>query len=161
MPPPIYSALWPVGRHPATWIDFENRCVTAFPLSRTRQAIAHGLWQMATALATAGIEGDIWVDGSFVTSTIDPNDADVVLSVAGEFYDESPPDRQAAIDWVSTNLKVSHLCDSYLLFRWAEGHPLYWLGESMYAYWMKQWAFDRENNLKGMPVLQIRGGSIV
>jgi hypothetical protein len=89
---------------------------------------------------------------------VNPADIDLVLRVEGVFYNLATAEQRSAMDWVGQNLYGSHRCDSYLLLKWPDGHPNFWLGEYWYAYWLRQWGFSRGSILKGIAVLQLTGG---
>jgi hypothetical protein len=38
------------------------------------------------------------------------------------------------------------------------GHPDYWVGQYMQAYWMRQWGFSRGQEFKGIAVLHLPKG---
>lgn len=47
----------------------------------------NGLENVVQVLEQAGLAGDLWVDGSFMTEAIDPADSDVALWVSADDYD--------------------------------------------------------------------------
>ena len=114
-----------------------------------------GLEQVIAALKADNIEGDLWVDGSFVTEKIEAQDVDVALRMDGLFLDTVSPDQQAVIDWFEGDLTASHHVDSYVFSVYPESDARHWIGEYSHAYWMKQWGFDRGDNMKGIAVLHL------
>lgn len=118
----------------------------------------NGLERIVGALNDAQVEGELWLDGSYFTEKIEPEDVDIVLRIRGEFYDEATPDQQAVIDLVSANLKNSLLCDSYVFVEWEEPHPLHEDGRKLHDYWLRQWGQDRSGAPKGMAILTLEGG---
>jgi len=149
--PPLMRA----GRHVVTISALRERCVNAFSGSSTRQAVFAGVVDVVTKLTKAKITGELWIDGSFLTEKSDAKDADIVLRIQGDFYDSATDEQQAAVDWLNSNLHDSHLCDTYLLIEWPNEHEQYWAGHCMYCYWMKQWGFSRQNELKGIAVIEL------
>ena len=133
--------------------------MTRFPLSKTRSDIMAGLSDVVQQLRDKAIQGEVWVDGSFVTEKIDPEDVDVVLRVWSDFVENCTSAQQQVLDWVVGNLKDSHHCDSYLLTEYPDNHPLYWYGHFEYAYWMRQWGFNRIDEMKGIAVISLVGGT--
>lgn len=151
-----FPPLLELGLHKLAIADLRALCVDRFPLSTTRGAIMDGLEFVVGKLCECGVVGEIWADGSFLTEKIQANDVDLILRVSGEYYDSEATDEQrATMDWVGNNLRADHLCDSYLHFEYAEGHPRHWLGEYMKAYWMKQWGFGRNGPFKGIAVVEL------
>jgi len=117
-----------------------------------------GLERVVQRLIDGHIQGELWVNGSFVTQKMNPEDVDLVLRVLAEVYDQGTVEQKQAIDWLETNLKGSHLCHSFVFMEWPEGHPNYSFGEHMYSYWMKQFGFSRGEEVKGIAVVTLPGG---
>ncbi|SRR6266568_3224107 len=97
----------------------------------------------------------LWVDGSFLTEKIDPEDSDVVLVVADDFVQHATVDQRAGLAWFSGDLKPIHKCDSYVHVEYSPGHARFGYSEWMKAYWIKQFGFSRTDELKGMAVLTV------
>lgn len=152
---PEFPPLLPLGRHPFTLERLVELCVTPFPKSPTRQRIWEGFLQVVDRLNQAKIVGELWLDGSYLTRKVDPEDMDLVLRMDGCFADHCEPDQQAIIEWVQSDLHDSHHCHSFVIVQWPKNHPDYWRGEYAYAYWMKQWGFSREDNPKGIAVIEL------
>jgi len=114
-----------------------------------------GLEIVVDRLRVDGIEGELWVDGSFLTEKIDPEDSDVVMVVNSDYLATATALQQATLDWLGTDLKTSHRCDSYVLVSYPMGHAQAGFGEWMRAYWIRQFGFSRGFDLKGMPVIKV------
>ncbi len=155
---PEYRALLPLGRHEMTLAELRQLCVDHFPLSVTRPAIMGGLERVAEKLRLEVVEGEVWVDGSFLTEKANPEDVDIVVRCSGQFYEAATPEQKNAVDWLLSDLKNTYLCDSYFFFEWPEGHANRWLGEYMHSYWMRQFGFSRGNEMKGIAVIVLPGG---
>jgi len=102
-----------------------------------------------------GIAGEVWINGSFVTEKMNPDDVDLVLRIPAEFYEHATQEQREAVNWLTSNLKDNYLCDSYFFMEWPEGHINHWLGQYAHHYWMKQFGFSRGNEMKGIPVLAL------
>lgn len=153
---PQSQPLLPIGKHHKTMAELRQLCVDKFPLSKTRDTIMRGLEQVVNTLHSKQIVGELWVNGSFVTDEINPNDSDVVLFLQSSFVDAATPEQMAVIDWVNSNLQTSHCCDSYTSIEYPESHTLYWNGEYWRAYWMRQWGFSEDSStLKGIAVISV------
>jgi hypothetical protein len=156
---PEFPPLLEKGRHQMSLLELRELCVNAFPLSTTRLKIMDGLEKIVEKLRSNSIQGEIWVDGSFVTAKIDPEDADLVLRCPADFYENSTQKQRGIVDWLSSNLRNTYLCDSYCFMEWPKGHQNYWVGEYMYSYWMKQFGFSRVSEMKGIAVVALLGGT--
>ncbi|SPF43697.1 conserved hypothetical protein [Candidatus Sulfopaludibacter sp. SbA4] len=62
-----------------------------------------GLRTVVTRIVQCGItEGEIWINGSFLTEKIDPKDVDLILMYAARFYDSGTEAQTALIDWLNS-----------------------------------------------------------
>src|SRR4051794_8743849 len=98
---PEFPALLPAGFHLYSLAELRAICVTPFNGSSiTRRAITDHLDAIVGKLSAAGILGEVWVNGSFLTQKIDPDDSDILVRVASSIYDNDPQKR-AVVDWAS------------------------------------------------------------
>ncbi len=133
-------------------------CVDGFPLSATRKAIFENLLEVVRALAKNAIAGDLWVDGSFVTSKFNPRDVDVVLCVSSDLYDNCSSEQRAVFDWIeSERLHTDYRCDGYISIEWPVGHPLHGEGIETREYWRRLFGHTREGHEKGIPIVRLSG----
>lgn len=150
-----YQPLLNIGLHKMSLEEIEKMCVSQFPNSSTRQQIMEGLKVVVKRLEKANVVAELWVDGSFLTHKNDPADSDVVLRVDVGIYENGTAEQREAIDWITSNLKKDHLCDSYIFFSYPSEDKRAVLNDYMNAYWLKQFGFSRGENLKGIAVLPI------
>jgi hypothetical protein len=114
-----------------------------------------GLEIVHTELVNATVQGELWIDGSFLTESIDPRDVDVVLKADGDYYDNAAPTQRSKMDWFSSNLRATHFCHSFIFLEYPDGHVHHWLGEWMRAYWIRQFGFSRAGAHKGISVVML------
>jgi hypothetical protein len=155
--PPDFPPLLSLGFHPVQIGEVERMCVAAFPLSISRTPIMAGLRQFIQRLVDAHVVGDLWLDGSFFTTKIDPEDVDIVLRMQAPHYDSGTAEVQDAVNWVIANQKLALHCDSYVLFEYPSGDPLHGEGQWWYSYWHAKWGFSREEDPKGIAVVTLSG----
>lgn len=131
-------------------------CVTPFKSSLTRKSIMEGLVKVIDKLSAAGIVGSLWLDGSFLTEKIDPDDVDYLLHVGSDIYDLEPA-KQIVIDWASApDLKDSHSCDAYKWIEYRAGHPLYSQSEQERKEWTVWYGVSRsKKDRKGIVVVSL------
>ena len=152
---PEYPPLFPPGFHSMSLTDVRMKCVVAFTLSSTREAIMDGLETVVDRLRKDAVECELWLDGSFTTEKIDPADVDLVMVLTSDFVNTATLAQADAIQWVESNLKSSHHCDSYVLVTYPDGHALAGYSQWMHAYWIKQFGFSRGLEFKGMPRVKV------
>ena len=103
------------------------------------------------------IEGEIWVDGSFLTQKIDPEDVDILFRTSGDFVNRVTTTQEQLIGWFlqDDDVKDTYKCDTYLLIDYPDGHPEQAHSEWMRAYWVKQYGFSRGEDFKGIAVVAL------
>lgn len=149
---PEYPPLLPVGLYAMTLDEFRAFVVTPFSLSVSRPPLMQAIETICGALTDAQVESAVWIDGSFLTKKIDPADADLVVCVESSQTSASVPDKVAALDKVNQGQFPG--CHSYVQTNYPDGHPRYWVGDFMQAYWKKQFGFSRSEEFKGIAVIK-------
>lgn len=149
-----WPPLLPWGLHPMTLADVRNLCVVRFPDSITRSGIMDGLEAVVTEVNKSGLPLEIWVNGSFLTEKLNPEDSDIVAKFDGVAFDAAQPEQQARIAWLNSNLKNHFKCDSYVFPDYPKGHPAHDsdMGD---VYWRAKFGFSRGENAKGLAVLKL------
>ena len=132
-------------------------CVHDFPMSQNRPILFQGLRLLIDRLNTNDIAGELWINGSFVTTKVEPDDVDLILRMQSDFVDAANTEQREILDWLNGNNPKSQLhCDSYVHIEYPNDHPQFWLGEYMYSYWMRQWGFGRNGEIKGIAVIPLK-----
>lgn len=108
---------------------------------------------LCTAVSTALLSTEIWVDGSFLTEKIDPNDVDLVVVVQGGSWPGTGQQRHV-LSRVANKDFGAPPCDSYVIVEYPVGHKHYPEAELMRAYWIKQFCFTRNEDMKGLAVIR-------
>ena len=77
-----FGNLFPAKRNKLDLYLLKQVFVDEFQESQTRNAIFEGFQKFLTNFSNfTNISFDIWIDGSFVTKKLNPNDIDVVLII--------------------------------------------------------------------------------
>lgn len=149
--PPIFGR----GFYAMTLAEARDRFVVAFPQSLTRRGIMDGLCGLVERLNRNGVVGEVWLDGSFVTEKIDPEDVDILIRVSSALYDNDRRVRDA-VDWASQEeRRDSHNCDSYKWIEYDSGHPLFPDSENDRNYWTRFFGTSRKGVAKGIVTITI------
>jgi len=154
-----HPPLLPVGHHALTLPELRALCVDRFPYSETRSAIMDGLERVIARIEESGIEGDIWVNGSFLTEKSNPNDSDIVLRLEHSVLEAPTEEQGTVLDWLRSDLKTDHLCDSYMFCVYPEDDARAVHGTWMEAYWIRQFGFNRGDEVKGIAVVRVGAGT--
>jgi hypothetical protein len=78
---PEFPPLLAPGRHAMARDELRVLCVTnpLFSISKRRPDVMASLENLLNALSTESIRSEVWVDGSFLTQKIEPEDVDLVI----------------------------------------------------------------------------------
>ena len=150
--------LLPPGVHSISMSWLQDRCVSAFGLSRTRPHILEGLNRICRMLQDLAIPCSLIIDGSFLTEEIEPNDIDFTVCVTPEFYESCTPKQLECLEWIrdSFDIKKTHLCDCYLCVEYPEGHPDWFDGIQDRSYWVSLFAISVvHKTVRGVGLIQL------
>lgn len=121
-----------------------------------------GLEALIGVLVTLGIKGDLWVDGSFATQKIDPEDVDVVLCLDEHAYNSLSVAQDWFLSWwVDNNLRPGYGCDTYVSAIMPTGHPVRAESEKERRYWRDWFGKTRTGIPKGIISIGLPEGSIM
>lgn len=114
--------------------------------------------EIVDALSAAGLKCDVWVDGSFLTKKIDPDDIDLVVDVPASITDNPTPAQSALLAALDgQNFKISKHLDSYVMVTAPLGHTLYPVSQISHEQWKKDFGHAYVSRVpKGIAVLEVR-----
>ena len=141
------------GIHKYSIIEFEKQFVNEFSESLTRTEIYNNFRQWLNLLIDIKPPRYLWLDGSFLTTKLNSNDLDLVL-----FY--RPEDITNELEGkrilnLINNISRKFKCDAY--FSYCFDHLDVYNQQSIppeirtkKTYWKGQFGFDRNDNAKGI-----------
>lgn len=150
---PEFSPLLSSGLQTISLSELKKLTVEAFPLSTRRNAIFNGLETIISALNRLAIPAEVWVDGSFLTKKIDPEDCDLVVRLDAGFVESCSDEQYQILTWINSNLKTTFSCDSYVFAEWPESHEGGEFSVKQRAYWLRWFGHDRRGGTKGIAVI--------
>lgn len=109
IPAPLSTGVLPDGEHRATW----QEVASTFGKGERRRTLLNGLLRACQALGAAGC-GQLWLDGSFVTSKAVPGDYDACWDPEGVDPDQLDP---VLLNWSRTGrllMKGKYLGDLFI-----------------------------------------------
>ena len=124
--------------------EVEEYFVKDFKDSQTREMIFDGFKKWLKELYKVAVPEEMWVDGSFATSKINPNDIDVVVFLNYKNF-------SSELNGFLSQIGRENYCDTYYAIE-----PNDELGEengfviNHRNYWRGQFGFDRQDLPKGM-----------
>lgn len=143
-----HPPLLPAGLHPMDEAQLDAHFVDPFNGSTTRRMLVSGLRAYLSALRRAGVEFEVWLDGSFTTQKVDPNDVDLVVFADAAALNGLSPTLQTYLSGLfdRTSAKRQFGCD--VLFAPA--------GDvNLRSYWRGWYGFDRLEQPKGIARLAV------
>lgn len=144
---PEWPPLLALGFHALDAAARKRICVDRFPDSITRQRILANLETLIVQVNQQAISGDIWIDGSFLTEKLNPDDVDIALVVQGTTLRSfSAPQRKFFDEFSDKRLYDDYKLDSYGIA--IEAGTV--AGDYAYAYWLRQFGFSRSDVPKGI-----------
>lgn len=143
-----HPPLLPPGLHPMDEAQLEAHFVDPFNGSATRRTLVSGLRTYLNALRRAGVTFEVWLDGSFTTQKVDPNDVDLVVFADPAELNRLPPALQTYLRGLfdRTSAKRQFGCD--VLFA-PSSDP------NLRSYWRGWYGFDRLEQPKGIARLAV------
>jgi len=146
--PPLLRA----GFHPMGVGQLRRLCVARFADSFTRDGIMTRLEAIIDSINRSAIRGQIWIDGSFLTEKLNPDDADIALMIdAASFPAMSANQRMFFNGFAQSSLFDSHRIDNYAQVI-DESRPD---GTWNLAYWIRQFGFSRSDETKGIAIINV------
>jgi len=126
------------GQHILCVEQLRILCVELFPLSKERGIIFRGFKRILHDLDRLEVPADLIVNGSFLTTEIEPDDIDFAVVVAPEYYESIDGERLKLLEWIRDDktIKQTHRCDCSLCVEFPVGHPMYFDGIQNRAYWV-------------------------
>lgn len=143
-----FDPLLPPGLHDLNVNELENHFVDSFSSSNTRQFLIVGLRKYLDALKKVGVPIEVWIDGSFSTLKIDPNDVDLVIFAHSNHVNSLDEQKRQLLAWLCdrVSIKTQFGCD--VLFSLAEDI-------NQRSYWRGWYGYDRLERPKGIGKLMV------
>lgn len=145
------------GLHNYTVESFINDFVACFPASQTRAQVFGALVKFVREVSEKCSPVEIWLDGSFITTKLNPNDIDIVMFILVDDMETLFGDGGATFQ----NLRDDNpLVDAYASFAVCEENMCRLNPRESNEvinkrnYWKGQFGFDRNDGPKGIIVMQ-------
>jgi hypothetical protein len=142
-----WAPLLPAGFHDLDANARRRLCVDRFQDSLTRPRISTNLEGIIGEINRAGITGQIWVDGSYLTEKLNPDDADIALVISTAVLNGMTGAQRSFFDnFRTTSFYDQYKIDNYGIALDQASAASHWL----YAYWLRQFGFSRSEEMKGI-----------
>jgi len=140
--------------------EIKTLVVDGFPLSTRRSELWGNFIDLTTELKSVGITCDVWIDGSFLTQKIEPDDVDFVIDVPISILSNLTPTQKALIEKITirdnTGLRKTKNLHGFVMFNAPAHHPNHIAGVLAQAQWQKDFGFSYIKKLpKGIAVMEV------
>lgn len=153
-----FPPLLQFGLHKMSEDELRALTVEAFPLSVRRKALWANFVALLGLLKQLKLPCDVWLDGSFLTEKIDPDDVDFVLDVAIHVIENATPAQEALLNKISKlGFKAVENLHSFLMFTAPAIHLQYAEGKLLHDQWVRDFGYSYvKRTPKGIAVLEVR-----
>jgi hypothetical protein len=122
------------------------------------------IWNICACLSRWGVGEELWIDGSFLTEKIDPNDADLVLVIQENFGETATAEQLAIWNWWDDPDEADPMnlfrCHTFTVPKIGPGEP----GHALYVQsdksWRKWFGTSRDGDPKGIGRILFPGGCV-
>jgi len=151
---PSYPPLFIAGFHDLSDDELREKCVTDFPASERRDMLYCNLIQLMSFFRlinqTYRIVEEVWVDGSFTTSKMEPDDVDILIVFDFQALNGLPVQMQPQVQAMLNRQYVKQNFNIDLLLL-VKNHPdVDYDYDEKRSYWRGWFGFDRQESAKGL-----------
>lgn len=153
---PEFPPIFPPGRHYMLLPEVCVQCVDAFPASPTRSGIFAALERLCAFLLRNGAFCELWLDGSFISTKPDPEDADLSVVIDADVFYALDASIQTNLEALLDDKNYDPLLHNFLLIRYPRSDPRRKIWEQNEAGWAEWWCVGEKSLLvRGMPVIRL------
>lgn len=153
-----YPPLLHEGFHEMTLDELKTLTVDGFPDSDRRPMLWQNFLNLLAKINAEQIPCDIWIDGSFLTQKIDPDDIDFVADIPIEVMESGTASQSALVEQLSAReFKKVEKLHSFVMFIAPEGHAVCDSMATARSQWAKDFGLSYiKKEPKGIAVLKVR-----
>jgi len=154
---PEFPPLLSPGLHKHSLAALKTLTVSNFPLSGRRPRLWGWFNDVINLLRAANISCDLWVNGSFVTQKIDPDDVDFVVVIDAKLMRAVNAAQSGLLSQLGNQqFYESKKCHSYVIFHAPPGDALYAKSQTLEAQWTRDFGKSLRGVLKGIAIVEVR-----
>lgn len=122
-----------------------------FCLSKNREEIMGRLWVLCACLCRWGVGEELWIDGSFLTEKIDPEDIDLVMILPERFEEQAAENQLGVWDWLDEDEPEELFgCHVFIVPRVPQGEPEHKFAVREAEHWKRFFGRSRQGQAKGI-----------
>jgi hypothetical protein len=153
-----FPPLLQPGLHKMSVDELKTKVVDAFPLSGKRPQLWQHFIEVLDQIKKAGLKGEIWVDGSFLTEKINPGDVDFVFDVPVHLLEKPTPQQEELLHKLADKgFKKTERLHTFVMFSAPVVHSQYAESVRLHTQWQKDFGFSYvDKTPKGIAVLEVQ-----
>ena len=153
-----FPPLLQPGLHKMSVDALKILTVDAFPKSTRRPQLWASFLGVVAALKKRGLTCEIWVDGSFLTKKIDPDDVDFVMDFPIHAIEQATPAQEALLDALGAfTFHKSGKLHSYIMFTAPAVHLQYQQSKDLHDQWRNDFGLSYvKKEPKGIAVVEVQ-----
>ena len=153
-----FPPLLQPGLHKMSVEELKALVVDSFPLSKRRAELWANFLSLVDQLKNEGLGGTIWVDGSFLTEKVDPNDVDFVFDVPIHVLENSNLSQQILLEKIaSRGFRKPERLHSFLIFTAPTMHREFAQSQRLHQQWEKDFGFSYvDKTPKGIALVEVQ-----
>ena len=138
-----YNPLFPAGFHNIIESNLLEIFVEPFDIQERRQYLIKRFKALLDRFREAGINAEVWIDGSFATEKPEPGDIDAIFFINSEDVNQLTHDKQKILTELNTRMlsKIRYQCDVFIV---PNNDP------NIRSYWRGWFGFSEEEIPKGI-----------
>lgn len=155
-----HAPLLAPGRHYMDLMGVKRMCLDPFPGSPTRRSLYYAFEELLQRFLVEKIPCEFWVDGSFLTQKIDPQDVDVAIKIDHDVTSSLTASQRLLVDDANEAEFIKGI-DSYVFVALPRHHEHFGTALDERETWAEQFGLEHsERWCKGLAVLRLGETSV-
>jgi hypothetical protein len=157
-PKPEFPPLLPFGFHRMTEAELFALVVSGFPLSKRRSVLWTNLLWLVAELQKHKLKCALWLDGSYLTQKIEPDDIDIVIDISiSQLQNCTPNQGKLLVDlgkmvYRSDPMKLH----TFVIWNAPAGHLAMPRGEALKRLWINNFGYSLVGRVpKGIALFEV------
>lgn len=155
---PEFPPLLPFGFHTKAEQELRVMLVDSFPLSKRRGPLWENFLWLVDQLKSCGIKCRIWLDGSYLTKKIEPDDIDLIVEVTIDNIERCNPIQKELLVKISNNRYRDEpvKLHTFVIYSAPFGHMAYPEAEKIRARWVNDFGYSLiKREPKGIVLMEV------
>lgn len=138
--------------------EMKSLLVDGFPLSTRRKTLWENLLKLIDELKSEKLPCKLWIDGSYVTKKLEPDDIDLIVEVDVGKLQNATASQKALLAKISGQAyhAAPMKLHTFFIYSAPAGHVGFPAAEAARARWIKDWGYSlKKRTPKGILTLEV------